>query len=274
MTWSLADLDRHFASTPPPQSLEWLHQQSVLTADVRRRGLFKHPLGGQVLDVGAGLGQTAAEVALVPNAQVIGLDMDSEAIGYARRWTAPLHLPVTFVEADLHQWDPPHRFDTILARFVFQHLPDVEGALERLWSWLEPGGTILIEEIDDGYGIDYPSFPRAWQRAITAFETLQRSRGGDRTMGRQLGVKMAEIGFVDPAATVTVQHVTQKLTVDDPSITWMIRRLHDTLPDLRSVNLLTPEELEAAVDSLKAWLPRWVSQSAATMVWVASRSVF
>ena len=267
----IADLDQRFATTPPPVELTWLHQQSLFSNAERRRRPIP-TLGPRIIDVGSGLGQVAADWAAgLPNVtQVIGLEADPVAARYAREWTHDFDLPLTFVSGDLYQWAPDAPVTGITCRLVLQHLADVPAALRQFYRWLEPGGVVLIEDIDEGYRVDWPAFPPAWTKATSAFTAYQSHCGGDRQVGRKLGPWLLEVGF-QASATVEVGTQTSILTLDDPTLAWMRQRIGALVPAFEAAGLLTASDWADAEASLADWLPRAVYQSGATVLWTARR---
>jgi SAM-dependent methyltransferase len=96
--------------------------------------------GWQCLEVGAGGGSIArvlAERAGGPN--VVATDLTTLLLG-------PLtDLGVTVLRHDVLIDDAPGQFDLIHVRYVLEHLPQREIALQRMASWLKPGGWLLVE---------------------------------------------------------------------------------------------------------------------------------
>lgn len=269
----IADLDKLFAATPPPDGLAWLHDQSRLSNAVRRRRKMPE-LGTRIIDVGSGLGQVAADLAAsFPQvAEVIGLDADPLATLYAQEWTRTLDLPLQFLTADLYHWLPDIPVTGITCRFVLQHLSDVPGALRQFYRWLEPGGMLLIEDVDEGYSVDWPPFPLAWIKALEAFMAHQNRKGGDREVGRKLGPGLLDAGF-QAMATVEVATQTSVLAYDDPSLSWIRQRIEMFIPAFQKEGLLTASGWADAKAALAEWLPRPVYQSSASVVWVAQKPV-
>jgi SAM-dependent methyltransferase len=91
----------------------------------------------RVLDVGCGAGGLAAELARrVPHVDAV--DWSAEMVARARAVVPPnVHLH----EADVLSWQPPHHYDAVVSVAALHHLP-LEPALERLASFLRPGGVL------------------------------------------------------------------------------------------------------------------------------------
>ncbi len=263
--------DQAFGHNAAPSRLRWLHQQTVLSNPSRRRlwqGLPSLP-NARILDVGCGLGMGTADLARSTGAHLTGLDYDNEALDYARQWTHELDLPITFESADVMTCDyPDNFFDGITARFVWQHLQKPREAIRHLAPFLKPGGFWWIEDVDDGYAIDWPEWPKNWNKAIDAFQRLQAQHAGDRCIGRKLGVWLVEAGF-EAYASVDVQTSASVAHLHDPNLVWQMQRIADVLPQLAQAQLLSYNEWDSAQAALKDALPRTVYQSAATLLWRA-----
>lgn len=96
--------------------------------------------GWRCLEVGAGAGSVAARMAeLAGPENVVATDLSLAFLG-------PLaDLGVTVLHHDVTTDDAPGEFDVIHSRFVLEHLPERDAVIERLSSWLKPGGWLLVE---------------------------------------------------------------------------------------------------------------------------------
>jgi 2-polyprenyl-3-methyl-5-hydroxy-6-metoxy-1,4-benzoquinol methylase len=123
-----------------------------------RRGLFSYIspedfAGRRVLDFGCGSGSSSMVLArLLPEASVVGIDLDPASLGLARRRAEFYELGdrVTFCSSP----DPERLpagigvFDYIVLSAVFEHLlPEERHAiLPLLWSHLRDGGVLFINQ--------------------------------------------------------------------------------------------------------------------------------
>jgi SAM-dependent methyltransferase len=103
----------------------WLRQRRFAAALPHVRGT--------VLDVGCGIGMAAASI---PAPRYLGVDTDEESLTEARR-RFPRHRFVSAIPAG-------HRFDSVLALAVIEHVPDPAAFLTRLGQHLAPGGQIIL----------------------------------------------------------------------------------------------------------------------------------
>jgi SAM-dependent methyltransferase len=91
----------------------------------------------RVLDVGCGAGGLATQLARrVPHVDAV--DRSPEMVARARS-AVPANVRV--VEADVLTWTPPHDYRAVVSVAALHHLP-LEPALERLASFLRPGGVL------------------------------------------------------------------------------------------------------------------------------------
>lgn len=105
------------------------------------------PIAGDVLELACGTGQWTPLLAARAHS-VTAVDAATEVLALARaRTTSPT---VRFLEADLFEWQPPRRYDTVFFAFWLSHVPPTR--LPDFWNTvaaaLAPGGKAIF--IDDG----------------------------------------------------------------------------------------------------------------------------
>lgn len=109
------------------------------------------PEDARCLDVGCGGGDVAIPLArLAPRGRVVGTDIDQVKLELARDEARAAGVGnVEFRHEDVT--DPPRqveRFDLVYARFLLTHLSDPAETVARLVARLEPGGRLVVEDID------------------------------------------------------------------------------------------------------------------------------
>lgn len=91
--------------------------------------------GIRALEAGAG---KRTRLRLPPDAYVVGVDTDMDAIARNRRLDER-------VVADLRDYHPPgRRFDLVTCWYVLEHVPDPAELLDRLAGWTAPGGLLVL----------------------------------------------------------------------------------------------------------------------------------
>jgi cyclopropane fatty-acyl-phospholipid synthase-like methyltransferase len=103
--------------------------------------LARLPEGNDVLELGCGPGMAAAQ--LSAGRRYVGVDLSEGQISIAR-----VRVPdATFVHGDLTAMEfEPASFDGVVAFYVFMHVPqqDLEPTFQRIYSWLRPGGRLML----------------------------------------------------------------------------------------------------------------------------------
>ncbi|MFB6675058.1 class I SAM-dependent methyltransferase [Streptomyces sp. NPDC056390] len=105
------------------------------------------PITGDVLELACGTGQWTPRLATRARS-VTAVDVAADVLALARARTAS--PTVQFLEADLFEWQPPRRYDTVFFAFWLSHVPPTR--LLDFWNTvataLAPGGKAVF--IDDG----------------------------------------------------------------------------------------------------------------------------
>jgi SAM-dependent methyltransferase len=112
---------------------------------------------GRALDVACGEGRNAIWLA-TKGWQATGVDFSAAGLAKARRLADERGVHVTWIEADLTEWEPePAAYDLVLLAYL--QLPGAARSLvhRRMAAGLAPGGTLLVVAHDstnltDGYG--------------------------------------------------------------------------------------------------------------------------
>jgi ubiquinone/menaquinone biosynthesis C-methylase UbiE len=186
-----------------PLSIDQWHQryqqQAQWTHDIRKYiyDRVKIVQAQNILDVGCGSGVLEAELAQLTSAQVFGVDIDRQAIYFARLvapgavFTLGDGLQLPFQTA---------AFDITQCHFLLLWLKDAQAAITEFSRVTRPGGYVLATaEPDYGGRIDYPaelSQLGSWQ-----CEALQE-QGANPYIGRQLRQLFTTAGLVDIEAGV------------------------------------------------------------------------
>ncbi len=123
-----------------------LHNESDVAYRRRVRNMLSYldPQPGQViLDCGTGMGFYARAIhRLYPGVQVIGVDMDTRALAFAR---ANLDTGILVTHADIYRLPlATESVDSVLMSEVLEHLADESAGLVEVRRVLVPGGKLAI----------------------------------------------------------------------------------------------------------------------------------
>ncbi|MGV4983318.1 class I SAM-dependent methyltransferase [Streptomyces sp. NRAIS4] len=157
------------------------------------------PIAGDVLELACGTGQWTLRLAERARS-VTAVDAATEVLALARARTAS--HSVQFLEADLFEWQPPRRYDTVFFAFWLSHIPPTR--LPDFWNTvaaaLAPGGKAIF--IDDG-------------PAAAAYEEVLADQPAPAALRRLDDGSQYRI--------VKVFHDAQTLTDDLTALGWSVR---------------------------------------------------
>ncbi|WP_045878774.1 class I SAM-dependent methyltransferase [Pseudofrankia sp. DC12] len=199
--------------------------------------------GWRCLEVGAGSGSIAVWLAerVAAAGQVVATDIDT---GHLTDLTVP-HL--TVLRHDITRDPAPDAapFDLIHARFVLEHLPEREGVLDRLASWLRPGGLIVIESIA-GFPLGSSPHPQ-FGRAMGAIDqVLAKTIGTDSTWARRFPGPLVDRNLVDVGTTV---HLPTTGGANASALCWSLT-LTRLRTRIREFDLVSDDTLDEALELL------------------------
>ena len=148
--------------------------------------------GWRCLDVGAGTGTLAQALAerVAPSGGVVAVDLDT-------RFLDPLAGPhLETVSLDVTE-EPlaSAEFDLVHARLLLEHLPARDEVLMNMIRATNPGGWVLVEDLDwaTALVVDPPS--EVHSRVATAIQSLFSHHGYDPLFGRSLPRRMRAAGL-------------------------------------------------------------------------------
>jgi ubiquinone/menaquinone biosynthesis C-methylase UbiE len=155
--------------------------------------------GSRCLDLGCGGGDVTFELAAAagPGGWIVGVDLDTTKIELAKREAIEKGLVnVGFEVRDLLSWEPTEKFDVVYARFLFTHLPDPGKVLSIMRRCIQPGGLIIVEDIDFRGHFAEPECA-ALKRYVELYTHSVQKRGGDPQIGPRLPELLRASGFQD-----------------------------------------------------------------------------
>lgn len=172
-----------------------LTQQAALLRPLTERLFLAAGLkpGMRVLDVGSGAGDVALLAASIvgPQGEVVGIDLDGNALEKARARVELLGLSnVRFIQGDIRTAALPDDFDAAVGRLVLMYFAEPSEALRAVASHVRTGGPIAFQEmIMDPAGASqagsYPSDSLWSTIGLTIFRTFAAA-GVHVQMGWQL----------------------------------------------------------------------------------------
>ena len=168
-----------------------------------------YPAGSRVLEAGCGIGaQTVTLAEKSPGAEITSVDLSGTSLREAEsRVRAAGIRNVSFMQADIYSLPfPDGLFDHVFLCFVLEHLPDPVLALTRLSRVLSPGGTITAIEGDHGSAYFSPDSEAA-RKAIGCLIALQRQKGGNALIGRELFPLLSRAGFGEVSVSPRMVYV-------------------------------------------------------------------
>jgi SAM-dependent methyltransferase len=130
-----------------------------------------------------------------PGGRVVGWDIDETKLGLARREAEEKGFGnVEFRLSDIGQGEGAAEFDVVYTRFLLTHLRDPAGALARMRQVLQPGGVVIVEDIDCTGYFCHPYSAALW-RYVALYTEAVRRRGGDPNIGPRLPELLLDAGF-------------------------------------------------------------------------------
>jgi ubiquinone/menaquinone biosynthesis C-methylase UbiE len=152
--------------------------------------------GMSVLDLGCGPGYFVHRLAnWLPKAVITALDLQESSLGYAR---SQLGNRATMIRASAERTGlTSESFDFVLARLLFQHVPDPLAVAREAHRLLKCGGRVVVTDIDDElFGIVEPHIAEL-KPLMARYSRAQALRGGNRLIGRSLPRLLRSAGFID-----------------------------------------------------------------------------
>jgi SAM-dependent methyltransferase len=111
---------------------------------------------------------------------------------------------VTIVEGDALATNLEREtFDLVHERLVAINVSAREPLLAEMMSLLRPGGTAVLEDVDNASWLCEPPHP-SWDAILHAFHTVFQASGGDPFVGRRLPELLRRAGAQDIQVAISV----------------------------------------------------------------------
>lgn len=193
----------------PNPDLARLQVQAQITEEMDSRAIghalrkIRKQRNIRVLDVGCGPGIVSASRFADRKFIVTAVDKNQDILEFAKQYN--FRRNINYICGDIANLELSDRFDLILCAQFLQHVSDVKSILRVLWSYLKPGGVIILRNSDDGMDINYPEIP-----ALDAIiESTGKLKGiSDRRIGRKLYTYLKTMIDPEPPVELWVEPLT------------------------------------------------------------------
>jgi SAM-dependent methyltransferase len=166
----------------------------------------RHPVEGDVLDVGCGTGEILARLAAkYPRASFTGIDLEEPHLARAAARCAEFGDRVRFERGDaMAPQYADESFDFVICRHVIQAVPDAARVLAEIRRVVRPGGRVHLIAEDYGMLWCHPTQLNAdgfWQVMAWRYEAAV---GCDLHVGRKTFTHLHDLGFEEIAVDYVV----------------------------------------------------------------------
>jgi 2-polyprenyl-6-hydroxyphenyl methylase / 3-demethylubiquinone-9 3-methyltransferase len=128
----------------PSAEMRLLHQMNELRVPYVLSSINKNMKG---IDVGTGGGLVPLALA-AHGIQCDGIDIEPKLIEAAQREAQIKSLPIKFVCSSVEDYETSMQYDFITCFEMLEHVDDPKKVIEKMLTWLKPGGFIFISTIN------------------------------------------------------------------------------------------------------------------------------
>jgi ubiquinone/menaquinone biosynthesis C-methylase UbiE len=167
--------------------------------------LNKLNIRGRYMDVGCGPGMLTQKVALQhPNSEIIAVDISGQMIELAKsELPENLRPRISFIKGDacdLATLNKLGKFELIFSTFTLHHWENAESALENLYSMLNEGGILYIEDLKRVFWLYYMKSKSGFYSSVRASYKPAELK----TLLDKIGIKNYKIQTVFPFFMLSV----------------------------------------------------------------------
>lgn len=158
--------------------------------------------GQRVVDVGCGIGGGDFYMAKTYGVEVLGMDLSSNMVEIAMERALNEKTPLVQFEIGdaTRRIFPEASFDVVYSRDTILHINDKKALFRRFYSWLKPGGKLLIT--------DYCCGEQPWS---PVFQEYVKQRGYVLYTPEEYGQFLEKVGFVKVQAQDRTEQFVQVL---------------------------------------------------------------
>lgn len=238
-----------YALQRTPEEMQRLLIQSQVINPSTRRMLEMAGIttGMRVLDIGSGAGDVALLLAeqVGPAGSIVGVDIDPSLLSFAsERATAAGYTNISFQAGDITKMEfAEEAFDAIVGRLIMLHLPTPTATLQRLSTFLRPGGIVAFQDFDMAHFAAMPVHPpNQLQQWVCSLIAQAFSRAG---ISIRTGLDLYRI-FRDAGLPAPHMHGEASLLTGEHKIgyEWGAETLRSLLPLVLRFGLASEEEVD------------------------------
>jgi ubiquinone/menaquinone biosynthesis C-methylase UbiE len=184
--------------TSSEQELKRLEVQTLLSWEKESDLLQLYGMNNKahLLEVGSGPGFVTNKIQQKwPLAKLTALEIDAEMINRSKQ-NCSNPEKIHFLNGSVYEIQLENdSVDIVFARFVFQHIDNLDLAIIEIHRVLKPGGKLVVSEIDpELWGRVYPYEP-GMEYINHKYALEQGKKGGDRFVVRKLVPKFRNFNF-------------------------------------------------------------------------------
>jgi ubiquinone/menaquinone biosynthesis C-methylase UbiE len=178
----------------PKGSQSVLDRRTVVNGNANLLQLVKR--GDRVLDVGCGSGAITKDIAGLVGAggSVVGIDTSEHLITQANATYSHLQN-LSFVVADVNEYQANELFDVVTSARVLQWLTRPEAVVRNMVRFLKPGGCLTILDYNHTKVEFSPAIPPSMRALYKAFLQWRKDAGMDNEVADHLDQMFTDAGL-------------------------------------------------------------------------------